>query len=291
MAENYDILGFNELNSNAGLNDGTQVKLQKLQKKLQIYGDAVVNEILAGDGKNEAALEGLLCTEKNSIKNVREFIALVDSAPGKTGSETGSEVSAPADVLNACEKVLGASRADMEKRESDFHPAVLGIAAFCKPENLGVKNPVAAKLLSAYIEVALLHAFTRGTEEICIEASDGLKDAGTRFTGDVLARLKEKYAAAMEDCTNTINKADISRKFAIRYRARKAATAAGLINTAAKVADELVLRSRLAGKILFSLQTRQSDCGNLAWKNPSQALLSRLEKACNKACNKPKQQV
>lgn len=232
------------------------------------------------DGPNNSVLTRLTCNDK-SINDDREAIC-------PAGDSNRPYVN---EVLDACVRLLSATKADMKKEEDSqkFLTAVATLDSFGSQKTKKFNSQTAnlkitdLSLLKAYVEIALLHAFTRGNDDICIDAAGALKDTGTRFTADVLVILNEKYIKAMEDCVKTVKKADHTRKFALTHRAKKAAEAKERTREFLQSDKPLVARFTLATRVISCLKERLADCGNLAWKIPSAKLMSDLDLTRTKA--------
>jgi len=124
----------------------------------------------------------------------------------------------------------------------------------------------ARRLKADYVEVALVHAFTRGTPLIRAEAEEALKELNGEFTADVLADITGKCAAKLETCCGDYSKAKGKRTWAVVLnRQNKRAEAHEKMGNIAESASAVMDTLQASERILTKLKEGRSD---LTWKPP-----------------------
>jgi len=220
------------------------------------------NHLLKGDGPNPVALYGLMNKDQGSIDNDREYLAM-----GNAGAQ--AYITA---TLDACAKILGASHMDMDTNEGEFIALAKQLAASgAKPEKHGVDGH-AVKLIKAYVEVSLLHAFSRGGRLIMAEACDGLREMRTGFSIDTLSRMGERSESAVRACCENCMKAD-GGPLGFMRSAKKKAAAAEAVQIELASTDKAYDIMLTATNLLARMDGHRMD---LKWKAPDPTTLRKL---------------
>jgi len=230
----------------------------------KLYTYEVQDHILRGDGPNPAALSWLTRTDQHAIGNDRAYLAL-----GNSGAQPYITA-----TVDACAKVLGASRKDMAAQETEFAALARQLSVSgTTPEKHGVEGH-AVELITAYVEVSLLHAFSRGTRTIRRQADGGLAAMKGDFTIHTISRMGEMCEKTIHTCYDIGRKADGWMPGFMRSETKKAA-AADAKNNALAAADTAWDIAYAASGLLRKMDSHRSD---LKWKAPSPKTITKLHR-------------